>query len=212
MWLSFRAFAPLRTLTNCFTNLRLILRTSLVLLVPVYPASGQTPPPGGPMTTVISDYELPPTSVELAWNKVALIAVVKIRQSQAHDLRVGRSGTAVPVTDHAAEVLEVLKGAGLGVGTRIVVRQDSAAPANGSPKHTSGGRIFQPNEEYVLFLTPNGDGTFQIAWGPGGVFPSAGDTVQIPGGARRMWQSREEVPRDEFLGTLRKLRNAKSVK
>ena len=67
-----------------------MLGTFSLFLILVIPGSGQAPTPGEPITRVFTDYELPPPDLETAWKKVAIVALVRIRQSQAQGLRDSR--------------------------------------------------------------------------------------------------------------------------
>jgi hypothetical protein len=169
-------------------------------------ASAQTLQPGEAYH-VITDYVLPPATLELGWKEVLVVARVRIKSSAERDKQLSR-GPAVPVTEHRVLVLEVLKGSGLQAGQVLTVSQDtidSASPSHG--QHQSGGELLRLEGEYVLFLdAPTMGGPLQIAWGSAGVFNVDSADVRVPALARRMWHFREDVPLAEFLDTLRRLK------
>jgi hypothetical protein len=168
------------------------------------------------VVVVITDYELPPATLDAAW-KIAPIGVRgQIQSSVVRERAAGRRPVPLAVTEHRVKLLEILKGASA-IGTRaeLVVAQDTveaSASRMGVP-HKGGGGLFKPAEEYVLFLEPlPGQAAFGVVWGGGGSFRLLGDDAIVPGPAQRMWQFREQLTRDEFMHALRSRREDKHVK
>jgi hypothetical protein len=167
--------------------------------------TGAQVPAGEEPVRVITDYELPPSTLDGAWARAAAIVRVRIEHSRS------RHRGNVPVTEHTVTVLEVFKGDTMALGQQILVFQDSVDDAVPGPKHTSGGPVFTPAEEYVLFLDrATLSGTWHVSWGPGGVLSMTREAVPV--NSRRMWSDRAEVPRAEVLSTLRLMRETRSGK
>jgi hypothetical protein len=180
-------------------------RWSIVLVATLMAATGSMPAqlPAGEVVRVITDYELPPPTLDEAWSMTAVIVRVRVEQSQPVHLRI------TPLTEHTMTVLEVFKGADIAPGQQIRVFQDSVDDAVPGPKHTSGGPVFAPTEEYVLFLDRAAlSGTLHVSWGASGALSMMAETVAVKA-ATRMWGRRPDVPRAEVLDTLRALRETR---
>lgn len=166
----------------------------------------------GEIVAVYTDHELPPATLEAASSKVAVIARIRILESEVKHKKIGRS-TTVPVTEHIVELLEVLKGTTVSSGNQVTVTQVSVEEGRSKAKHQSGGRVFRPGEEYVLFLEqPTLGGSLSIAWGAGGAFRLDVDSASIPHPATRMWHYRAHVPRSEFLASIRAAQGRQNAK
>jgi hypothetical protein len=165
---------------------------------------------------VFTDYELPPPSLDAAWKTAPIIVRGTVQASAVRERHAPNAPVPIPITEHRLKVLEVFKGAGLiGPVAELIVEQDTVEPA-ASPRgvaHGSGGRVFKPSEEYVLFLEGlPGQRALTIAWGPWGAYRMRADTVRVASGADRMWQFRNEISREELLNALRSRRDKSPVK
>jgi hypothetical protein len=173
--------------------------------------SGQSPP----VVAIFTDYELPPSTLDKAWDKVPVIAHVRVQSSTSRE-KTGPRGLRVPYTEQRVIVLEVFKGAEvIGAAKTLTVNQQTAgheANARGVT-HESGGRAFKTSEEYVLFLEHlPGQSGFGVAWGDGGAYAVDDSTVAVPGVAKKMWLFRDELSRQDFLTTLRTKRDKRHAK
>jgi hypothetical protein len=151
---------------------------------------------------IFIDYEAPPQKLDLAWDAVPIIVRARVRSPVIREPRPGLP-SPVPVTEHRVAVIEVLKGAELVPGqTEVLVHQERVEGTA-----ASGAALLNSSDEYVFFLTyPITNNALVIAWGSGGAYRLDAEVAEIPVGARRMWHSRERVPRDEFLNALRAMR------
>jgi hypothetical protein len=164
---------------------------------------------------IFTDYELPPGSLDVAWDTVPVIVLARV-QSSAQRERVGPRKITVPFTEHHIRVLEVFKGGEfVGSSNVLTINQASAdaAPSSSIAKHESGGRVFKSSEEYVFFLERlPGQAALGVAWGAGGAYKVDSMTVAVPDASRRMWHLRDEVTRQEFLDSLRAKRDKRHAK
>ena len=167
------------------------------------------------LVAVITDYQLPPTTLDAAWDKAPVIVLARVQSSTRRE-QVGPSQMRMPLTEHQIALVEVFKGAErLGSANTLVITQDSVEES-ASPSavtHSSGGRVFKASEEYVFFLEPNpGQTSFGVAWGSGGAYKVGALTVDVPDVARRMWLNRDELGRLELLSALRTKRDKRHGK
>lgn len=202
-----------------------------VLLLPLASATALAQEPDvDPIVAVFTHDELPPATLDLAWQavpiivrarvqypqsaqptrSVAIIVRARVQSSAVREIAGPRPGYGVPLTEHRVKLLEIFKGAELlGTARELHVAQESVE-AGASPNgvvHKSGGPVFKASEEYVLFLRPFHP-ALRIVWGPGGgAYKVGADTVAVPALALRMWQFQDEVPREAFFNTLRMKRD-----
>lgn len=182
-----------------------------VLLMPAIYATPLSQETRADQVVVHTEYELPPATLDRAWDTAPIIVRGRVLTSAVRERPTPHAAVRIPVTEHRVEILEIFKGAPLvGNSSELTVAQDTVEHGR-SPSgiaHSSGGELLQPSEEYVLFLERlSAQGTFGVAWGPGGAYRLATDTATVPGSARRMWQSRDEVTRGELLSALRSRRD-----
>ncbi len=179
-------------------------------------ASSATQETQDQVVAVITDYELPPATLDAAWKIAPIIVRGQVQSSIVRERAAPRRPVPRARTEHRVKLLEILKGASvIGTRTELVVAQDTveAGASSTNIPHKGGGDLFKPSEEYVFFLEPlPGGSAFGVTWGGGGAYRLLGDHAIVPGAAGRMWQFREHLTRDEFLYALRSRRGDRPVK
>jgi hypothetical protein len=111
-----------------------------------------------------------------------------------------------PFTNARLVVAEVFKGKGLISEPEWMFRQGDGVADTPIPRRSIP--LFAQSDEYVIFLYRPLLDDGALAWGFGGAYKLNDHAVEIPAAARRMWQSRDKVPREELFATLRAMRDS----
>lgn len=188
------------------------MRSFLGMLFVLYFVAGspiaQRPSPG----LHVADFEAPPESLELLWDEADIVARVRVQSGKSRALTMS-NGAAIPLTDYAVAVSELLKGTlpSDASGALTISLPVAEVSVGGQVQRlTSGGlRKLVPNREYVVFLDhwPHA-GTYLVSYGPASVYELEGDSVVIPERVTHYaaFKGRARVPRVEMDALFSRLR------
>ena len=180
----------------------------LVAVVISVPSTANGQQPREEAFKLFVDHEVPPRTLDDAWKAAPIIVHVRVEavtpvERRSYDVYPG------PFTEARIVVVEVFKGKDLITEPVWIFRQGAGVADTPMPRRSLP--LFT-RSEYVLFLHRPLLDADALAWGPGGACKLNDNGVEIPPDARRMWQPREKVPREELFEKLRALRESSSVK
>ena len=158
---------------------------------------------------VIVDHEVPPRTLDGAWKAAPIIIHVRVAavtpvERRSYDVFPG------PFTEARLVVVEVFKGKHLITEAEWIFRQGAGVADTPMPRRPIP--LFMQSDEYVLFLERPLRDSEALAWADAGAWKLNEKDAEIPPDVRRMWHSREKVPREEVFATLRALRESRTGK
>lgn len=193
----------MRAVTRAFAIVIGVLAATAISVAS--PAIPQKPPDE---FKIFVHYEVAPPTLDDAWKAAPIIVHVRVEavtpvERRSYDVYPG------PFTEARLVVVEVFKGKDFITEPEWIFRQgagvaDTPIPRRSIPLFTQS--------EYVLFLHRPLHDADALAWGAGGAYKLNDHGAEIPPDARRMWQSRDKVAKEELFTRLRALRESTSAK